>query len=123
MRIVSRAVCVCVLLSLDMAQVAGQVPGGPVLPPHVVAAGEASASARPDQAKVDVGVLTQAPTARQAADGNAGRLNAVLAALRKELGPKAEIKTVSYSVHPEQRYPREGGQPAITGYRAVNVVR
>jgi uncharacterized protein YggE len=85
--------------------------------------GEATVSAKPDQASIDVGVTTQASTAQQASTDNATRLDATLAELKKLLGPSADIKTVSYSVSPNYRYPREGGQPTITGYTATNIVR
>jgi len=47
----------------------------------------------------------------------------VLAQLRGALGAGADIKTASFSISPNYRYPREGGQPTITGYTATNVVR
>ena len=39
------------------------------------------------------------------------------------LGANADIKTISYSVSPNYRYPKEGGEPTITGYTATNIVR
>jgi hypothetical protein len=92
-------------------------------PPSIRVSGEATVTARPDQAILDVGVVTQADTAEAAAAENARRADAVLAELRKLLGAGSEIKTVSYSVSPNYRYPREGGRPAITGYTANNIVR
>jgi uncharacterized protein YggE len=92
-------------------------------PPSIRVSGEATVTARPDQAILDVGVVTQADTAGAAAAQNAGRADTVLAELRKVLGAGADIKTVSYSVSPNYRYPRDGGQPAITGYTATNILR
>jgi uncharacterized protein YggE len=46
-----------------------------------------------------------------------------VAALKKVAGPGAEIQTVSYSVQPNYRYPKEGGTPTIAGYTAQNIVR
>ncbi len=43
--------------------------------------------------------------------------------MRRALGAGAEIKTVSYSLNPDYRYPKDGGKPTITGYTATNVVR
>ncbi|HKY03306.1 MAG TPA: SIMPL domain-containing protein, partial [Blastocatellia bacterium] len=68
--------------------------------PSIRVTGDAIVSARPDQAQIDVGVVTQAPNAKNAADENARKVDAVLAALRKVLGPEAEIKTVGYSLNP-----------------------
>ena len=90
--------------------------------PFVRVTGEASVSAKPDQAEINIGVATQAPTADDAATQNAKQTTAVLAALRDILGPTADIKTVNYSLTPVQRYPPNGGSPTITGYSATNTV-
>ena len=90
--------------------------------PSIRVTGEASVMANPDQAKIDIGVVTQAERADAAALQNAERTDAVLAVLRKTLGQGAEIKTISYSVNPNYRYPREG-TPVITGYTATNTLQ
>jgi uncharacterized protein YggE len=115
--------CLLALVACVNLPGASQLPGGPPPAPHVQASGEAVVTAKPDQARIHIGVVSQAQTALQAAEENARRLNEVLAAIRKELGPKADIKTISYSLDPQQRYPRDGGQPIITGYRASNIVQ
>jgi uncharacterized protein YggE len=97
--------------------------GGGATPPTVRARGEAVVSVRPDQAQIDIGVTTEAPTAQAAAQQNAKQLSDVLAELKKMLPPAATVETVSYSVNPNYRYPRDGGKPAISGYNAMNVVR
>lgn len=84
--------------------------------------GESIVSAKPDRVQIDIGVLTQAPTAEAATGENATRSEAVLQALRRETDPSAVIKTVSYSLTPVFRYPKEGS-PSITGYSATNVVQ
>jgi uncharacterized protein YggE len=89
---------------------------------QIRATGEAVIRARPDQAQIELGVSTQAPTAQAAAAQNAAQLEAVLARLRKLLDRKAEIRTATYSLVPNYRYPREGGKPEITGYTATNIV-
>jgi uncharacterized protein YggE len=71
---------------------------------------------------MDVGVVTQAPTAEAAAAQNAQQSSTVLAALRKALGSAGEVKTTSYSVTPSYRYPKEGGKPTIVGYTASNTI-
>jgi uncharacterized protein YggE len=89
---------------------------------QIRATGEAVIRARPDQAQIELGVSTQGPTAQAAAAQNAAQLEAVLARLRKLLDRKAEIRTATYSLVPNYRYPREGGKPEITGYTATNIV-
>ncbi len=91
--------------------------------PFIQANGEATVTARPDQVEIDIGVTSQAATSQAAAAENAKQLEATLAQVRKAAGPGAEVKTVTYSVTPNYRYPREGGQPTITGYTARNIVQ
>ena len=90
--------------------------------PFVRVTGEASVSAKPDQAEINIGVVTQAPTADDAATQNAKQSTAVIGSLRDILGQTADIKTVNYSLTPIQRYPNNGGSPTITGYSATNTV-
>jgi uncharacterized protein YggE len=92
-------------------------------PPSIRVTGEATVSARPDQALIDIGVVTQGNSAQEAAAQNAQRADAVLTELRKILGPSTELKTINYSVTPNYRYPKEGGRPSIVGYSVTNVVR
>jgi hypothetical protein len=96
---------------------------GAATPSGISATAEATVSAQPDLARIDVGVVTQAPSAREAASKNAQLLERVLAAVRPAAGAAAAIKTVSYALSPVHVYPREGGEPTITGYRASNTVR
>jgi uncharacterized protein len=91
--------------------------------PSIRATGEATVTAKPDQAQIDIGVVTQAQNAQDAASQNAQRLEAVISALRKALGQGADIKSVGYSLSPNYRYPERGGQPTITGYTASNIVQ
>jgi len=90
--------------------------------PTIRVGGEATINAKPDQAELDLGVVSQATTGQAAAAQNAQKLDAVLAQLRKMLGSGADIKTLSYSLTPNYRYPKEGGQPSISGYTASNVI-
>jgi uncharacterized protein len=90
--------------------------------PYVQATGEATVSAKPDQALIEIGVVTQGSTAIAAAAQNAKQTDAVLADLRKLLGGSNQLKTTSYSVRPNYQYPKPGAAAAITGYIATNVV-
>ena len=91
--------------------------------PSIRVTGEAAVTTKPDQAQIDVGVVTEAKNAQAAAAENAERLDAVLAELRKALGPEADIKSTSYSLTPVYHYSKEGGTPTITGYSATNVIQ
>ncbi|HET6757107.1 MAG TPA: SIMPL domain-containing protein [Burkholderiales bacterium] len=91
--------------------------------PLVRVTGQAVVMAQPDQAQIDLGVVTEAKSAASAASQNAKRLDQVLAELKIALGPKATTKTLSYSLSPNYRYPKQGGKPEITGYTAANIVQ
>jgi hypothetical protein len=84
--------------------------------------GEATVTSRPDRVELDLGVVTRAPTAQQAATENARIAQNVLTALRRVLGPSATVETVSYTLQPDYQYPPQGA-PRITGYTATNIVR
>src|ERR1041385_1805618 len=90
--------------------------------PVITVTGEALVSAEPDQAQVDIGVVTQARTAPEASNENAERLTRVLSEIKKLLGKADEVKTSGYTLTPTYRYP-QGGKPEIVGYSASNTIR
>lgn len=88
----------------------------------IQATGNASLSVNPDQASIDVSVITQGATAQQAAQQNATQANTVIGALKQVLGSSGTIQTVSYSVYPT--YSSTPGQSSqIVGYTVSNTVR
>ena len=91
-------------------------------PPAITVTGDATISAEPDQAQIDIGVVTQARTAPEASKENAERLTRVLSEVKKLLGKTDEAKTSGYSLTPVYRYP-QGGKPEIVGYNASNTIR
>jgi uncharacterized protein YggE len=88
---------------------------------HVTVTGEAMITTEPDQAELEMGVITQAPTAAEAAKENAERLTRVLVEVKKLLAKTDKVKTSRYAVIPNYRYP-QGGKPEIVGYTVSNVV-
>ena len=94
-----------------------------IVRPSIRVTGDSTVTVKPDQAEISIGVVTQAPAAGTAAAQNAQKQDTVIAELRKLLGAGADIKTISYSLSPNYRYPKEGGQPTITGYTASNIVQ
>jgi hypothetical protein len=90
--------------------------------PSVQANGSATLTAKPDQAQLDVGVVTNGATAQDASQQNASLTTTVQAALSKVLGSAGTMQTVSYSVYP--RYSNTPNQPSvIIGYTASNTTR
>lgn len=93
------------------------------MPPQlVVAHGEAVLNVKPDQARVQLGVVNEAPAATAAGVLNAKATAEVIAVLKKTAGAGVEIKTVNYSVYPNYTNPRDGKTPVISGYTARNIV-
>ncbi len=84
--------------------------------------GSASTFVVPDTASISLGVLTQAPSARETSDKNAALMNAVISALKNQGLTDREIQTSVFSIQPVYSYPKDGGAPTITGYSASNNV-
>ena len=119
----TRALCLLGILTLLATCAGGLEATERPLPPSIRTLGEATIAVKPDQAQIDLGLVTQAESAQSAAQDNAQKLEAVLTELRKLLGPQADLKTVSYALTPLLHYPKPGGTPTITGYAASNIVR
>jgi uncharacterized protein len=119
---ISVLLALAVLLSSRLA--AGQPITAPPAerPSTLRASGEATVGSAPDRAELDIGVVTRAETAREAADQNARQLAEVRDALREALGPAARLETVGYALQPVY-HQAEQGEPRITGYAATNTLR
>ena len=83
--------------------------------------GEATVSAAPDQAEIEISVLTEARGANQAVSENARITTKVLSDLKKVLEPGAEIKTAGFSLDPKYEFTKPGEQK-LTGYAGKNTV-
>ena len=110
-----------ILLFLSSTAMAQQERQRPRIP-SITVTGDAVISAEPNQAQIDIGVVTQARTAPDASKENAERLTRVLTEIKKLLIKDDEVKTSGYSLTPNYRYP-QGGKPEIVGYNASNTVR
>jgi uncharacterized protein len=94
----------------------------PIMPPHTIrAVGEATITAKPNEARISVGVTTQTATADEAVRQNAEKTEAVITALKTLIGASGTIQTANYSVAPQYRY-EQGQPPVITGYEANHIV-
>jgi uncharacterized protein YggE len=99
----------------------GSVPSW-AAPSTMLVHGEATVSVPPDLAQIDIGVISQATASEAAAQQNERRSAQLVQQLRTVL-PSFDLKTVSVTVNPNYRYPKEGGAPVIQGYTAVSTVR
>jgi uncharacterized protein YggE len=92
-------------------------------PRLVRVSGSATLTAAADQAEIDLGVSTQAASAKEAASENAKRADKVLTAVRQVLGAKANVKTISYAVQPRYGEAKPDRSPIVVGYSAENILR
>jgi uncharacterized protein YggE len=109
------------LLACAMSQVNGQPITSPLSSIRVT--GDATVTAKPERAQIDVGVLTQEKQSQNAVTQNAKQLDNILTALHRLLGADADIKTVSYTLSPDYQYRPIGGKASVSSYTAMNVVR
>jgi len=89
----------------------------------VRAFGQSTVSVKPDLARVEFSIVTQASTAQDASSQNATRTTNVLTQLQTLLGPNANIQTAAYSMTPNYNYPPGGGTPTLIGYTVSNTIR
>jgi uncharacterized protein len=100
----------------------GMLAQGPQPRPVVRASGEATVTAKPDRAQIDIGVVTQSSKAEAAASQNASQTSAVLERVKSLVGGAGQIQTANYSLNPIYRYP-PNASPIIEGYTANNTVQ
>ncbi len=90
--------------------------------------GQGLVQARPDQATVTAGVVTQAATARAALTGNSSDMDRILQALKGGGIQERDLQTSGFSVEPVYTQPPNGYdgsrpfEPRIAGYRVSNNV-
>ena len=82
---------------------------------------EGEARAVPDMASITLGVTTQAVTAADAMRLNAGRMTAIVAALRGQGLADRDIQTSSLSLGPQYDY-APNQPPKLNGYQSSNNV-
>ncbi|HEX8822213.1 MAG TPA: SIMPL domain-containing protein [Archangium sp.] len=85
--------------------------------------GKGEVKVAPDEAFIDLGMETLAPTAKAAAEDNARKMDKVITALVRAGIPREEIKTRNYTVFPEYvPQTRPDQEPKLKGYRVGNTV-
>lgn len=103
----------------------GRAQDGMASPPGTIRVmGEATLTAKPDLAELDVGVVSEASTAEAAAADNARKMEKLVTALRKEVGAGGDVATVGYMVTQRMADPKpHETRPVIAAYVVTNVVR
>lgn len=110
------------LVLLAASEARAQPAAAPPAPRSVTVTGHGEARGRPDQARLVLGVMTEAQSAQAALQENTRRVRGVLAALRAAGIPQPDIQTTQVSVDPVYADPRPEGDRQLTGYRVVNQV-
>lgn len=123
MRTLGPALTALALIGLP-APANAQAPGRPAMMMEgalltVVAEGHTKIA--PDIATINVGVVTEAPTADAAVAKNTAQMSKVMAALKRVGIADKDIQTSNLSVNPQYQY-GENQPPKLNGYQANNNV-
>ncbi|API50854.1 SIMPL domain-containing protein [Rhizobium leguminosarum] len=125
--IYTRTVLMTALLALPLAAAAPAFaqeakPREPV----ISVTGDGESSVAPDMAVVNLAVVKQAKTAREALDENNKAMNDVLAALKGGGIAERDLQTSGFSIQPQYNYPQpvdgQQQQPQLIGYQTINSV-
>jgi uncharacterized protein YggE len=85
--------------------------------------GHGEVKARPDMAVVNVGVMTQAPTAREALTQNSEAMEKVFASLKTSGIEAKDIQTSNFLINPRYQFDQNNAQPPrVVGYDVSNTV-
>ncbi|MGX9989503.1 SIMPL domain-containing protein [Rhizobium sp. Z1P35] len=94
--------------------------------PVISVTGDGESSIAPDTAVVNLAVVKQAKTAREALDENNKAMNDVLAALKSGGIAERDLQTSGFSIQPQYNYPQpvdgQQQQPQLIGYQTINSI-
>jgi uncharacterized protein YggE len=86
--------------------------------------GQAQITVPADRVRISFTVETEAPSAGEATEENARKMEAVITAIRAMGFPGMEVETFGYTLRPEYQVSRDPpGTRTISGYRAENNIR
>ncbi len=90
---------------------------------QIVVTGKGEAAVAPDMAIVNLAVLREAETAREALDENNKAMADVIAAMKEARIEDRDLQTAGLSINPRYVYPNDGNseeQPRIVAYEVTN---
>ena len=92
----------------------------------IVVTGEGTAETAPDMALIDLGVVKDAKTAREALDANNKAMADILAALKDAGIEERDLQTSGFAINPQYQYPQsstgENPPPVLLGFQVSNTV-
>jgi uncharacterized protein len=93
------------------------------MPRFISLSGHGEVKARPDMAVVNVGVTTNAATAREALTQNTEAMQKVFASLKASEIEAKDIQTANFMINPRYQYdPNNAQPPKLMGYDVSNTV-
>jgi uncharacterized protein YggE len=94
------------------------------LVPSLTVVGSGKVSARPDMAQIQLGVVTEAPSATKALKDNSDAMARLFGTLDGRGIARKDVQTSDFSVTPQYKRGPHGEQlPEVSGYRVSNEVR
>jgi uncharacterized protein len=109
-----------VALAIAMLAAAPAQAAAKPVPPRITVDADGKVLATPDLATLTLEVETQAATATAAGQQNAKTAARVLKALKPDLGPQDQLRTLGYRLLPVYSSPRKSAPSTVKAYRAVN---
>lgn len=92
--------------------------------PAVTVTGTGESQAKPDFARVQIGVVTEGATAAEALKRNNEAMSRLIAQIRKRGIEDRDLQTTQFNVSPRYKYDKDQREPPkIAGYQVVNEVR
>src|SRR5215471_11554367 len=121
---IARAIVVLVACAAFVASNAARAAAAEPPTRLIVVTGEGEAAAKPDQARLSAGVVSQAQTAEAALADNSTAMTRVMATLKMAGIPDNKIKTSNFSVQPQYAIPSASNPTprAIVSYNVSNQV-
>jgi uncharacterized protein YggE len=113
----------CCVISMCATAAWAAEPDRSKLVPSVTVTGSGEASARPDMATVQVGVVTDAESASEALKKNSEAMSGLMQSLAGQGIAEKDIQTTNVSVSPRYSSLRNGESMHIVGYEATNNVQ
>lgn len=95
-----------------------------IRPPSITVAGTGESHGKPDFAQVQVGVVTEAPTAAEALRKNNEAMSQLIVMIRKRGIEEKDLQTTQFNVSPRYKYDKTQQEPPkIAGYQVTNEVQ
>ena len=108
---------VLVILAIFLLVSTNQIANTAATTNTVSFSGEGKVIAKPDVAKIQLSIVTEALVSKTAQDDNSKKSKAITDYLKKQNIDDKDIKTTGYNIYPQYKYPQYGGRPQITGYQ------